>query len=113
MTTQIQLLKDSHRPNQKSFYGQKPNEYYHASRRVRTRPWDNCWFSNKPEIINLTVEEAINKHPKYMLWCYQNLNIKWSTHTIKLFDKIKPKNFKPYNNTLDTIMQEILDEVFN
>ena len=112
MPTPIQLLKDSHRPNQKAFYD-KPNEFSYPCNRVRTRPWDNCWFSNKPEIINLTVEEAIKQHPKYMLWCYANLNIKWSTHTIKLFDKIQPKSFKAYDNTLNSIMQELLDEVFN
>jgi hypothetical protein len=85
-------FKRSHRPEQKTFHD-KPHDqgmYGYGTRR-RTRPWDNCWFSNKPEIIVLTVEQAVKKHPQYMLWCYSNLRIKWSTHTIKLLEGLKNK----------------------
>ena len=93
----VQQLKDNHRPYMKSFKG-KPNERTDCIRR-RTRPWDNCWFSNKPHIISLTVEQAIKAYPSYMLWCYSNLRINWSVHTIKLFDQIKPKDFRfKYND---------------
>lgn len=66
-----------------------PNERKatHETRKL-TRPWDSCWFSNKPHIVHLTVEEAINKYPMYMRWCYKNLDIKWSTHTIKLLEQL-------------------------
>lgn len=108
-TTPLQEFKQYHRPDDKKFYG-KPNERT-GYKRVRTRPWDNCWFSNRPEIIILTVEEAINKHRSYMLWCYANLNIKWSVHTIKLFDKVKPQGFKfmfkTYNEYLYDINRQI------
>lgn len=85
-------FKEFHKPTNRTFYD-KPNEKA-CMKRVRTRPWDFCWFSNKPEIIRLTVEEALISHQSYMLWCYANLNIKWSVHTIKLFDKVKPANFE-------------------
>ena len=82
-------LKTKQRPDDKKFVG-KPNERRDANKRVRTRPWDNCWFSNKPHIIALTIEEAIKRYPSYLVWCYTNLPaIKWSTHTIKLFEAIK------------------------
>lgn len=88
ISPRIQAMKLHHRPENKRFY-EKPNEHLLAETRKRTRPWDNCWFSNKPHIILLTVEQAIERHPQYMLWCYNNLNIKWSVHTVKLFEKIK------------------------
>ena len=91
MLTYIQQLKSSHRPEKKEFYD-KPHE--RGGTRRATRPWDNVWFSNKPHIIVLTVEEAIKQHPQYMLWCYANLQINWSVYTIRLFDKIKPAGFK-------------------
>jgi hypothetical protein len=82
-------LKESQRPENKMFIGK--NERYTTAKgmetRKLTRPWDYCWFSNKPHIIELTVEEAIAKYPQYILWCYNNLSIKWSMHTIKLFNK--------------------------
>lgn len=82
-------LKTRQRPDDKKFVG-KPNERRDARKRIRTRPWDNCWFSNKPYMIALTIEEAIKVDPRYLLWCYDNLeSIKWSTHTIKLFEKVK------------------------
>jgi hypothetical protein len=89
---QIQKLKAIHRPEQKEFPCM-PNErvVYYETRR-RTRPWDNCWFSKKPEYIVRTVEEVFKMNPGYLLWCYEKLNIKWSTHTIKLFQT--NKNFK-------------------
>ena len=88
----VQKLKDIHRPYMKTFEG-KPHEKQRGIRR-RTRPWDNCWFSNKPHIISLTVEQAIKAHPSYMLWCYANLRINWSVYTIQMFDQIKPKDFR-------------------
>lgn len=87
---QLYFYKQSHRPENKEVYD-KPNDTGNYGTRRRTRPWDNCWFSNKPHIINLTVEDAIRKHPDYMLWCYNNLNIKWSVHTVRLFEKLQPK----------------------
>jgi hypothetical protein len=101
MNYEIQMLKRSYRPEYQSF-PDMPNERnlteYYETRR-RTRPWDNCWFSNKPHIINLTVEQAVSQYPDYMLWCYNNLEIKWSTHTIKLFNAIQQKKL-PSKNTL-------------
>ena len=86
MNYSIQQLKRSHRPENKDFIG-LPNERDTLwETRKRTRPWDNCWFSNKPHIIKLTVEEAICQYPDYILWCYNNLSIKWSVHTIKLIE---------------------------
>jgi hypothetical protein len=80
-------LKEKHRPENKNFYG-LPNEREIVKARQRTRPWDNCWFSNKPHIINLTVEQAIKFYPSYMKWIYQNLSINWSTHTLKLLNQL-------------------------
>ena len=86
----LYYYKQSHRPENKEFYDKPHDTGWYGTRR-RTRPWDNCWFSNKPDIINLTVEEAINKHPNYIYWCYKNLSINWSVHTIKLIEaKFKP-----------------------
>lgn len=89
----IVQLKNSKRPENQSFPEKKHERKFGSEKRRRTRPWDCCWFSNKPHIIVLTVEEALNKYPEYMLWCYQNLEISWSTYTIKMFDKynVKPK----------------------
>lgn len=102
--SELITLKKSHRPDYKIFDGM-PNERISVitrdETRRRTRPWDYCWFSNKPHIITLTVEEALNKYPSYILWCYDNLNIKWSTHTIKLFNKKRPPRrmvSKDFNN---------------
>ena len=79
--------KRSHRPEKKIVYN-KPYDNGIGKRRV-TRPWDNCWFSNKPDIISLTVEEAALKHPKYMKWVYQNLTrIKWSVFSIRILEKL-------------------------
>lgn len=91
-TLYIRSLKESNRPESKAFYD-KPYDKGGNTRRA-TRPWDNVWFSNKPHIINLTVEQAISAYPSYMLWCYANLRINWSVYTRRLFDKIKPKDFK-------------------
>tara|TARA_R110000868_G_scaffold356239_1_gene617789 strand:- start:82 stop:579 length:498 start_codon:yes stop_codon:yes gene_type:complete len=89
--SEIQKLKQKHRPENKEFL-EKPHERLCGIRK-RTRPWDNCWFSNKPNIINLTVEQAIIQHPQYMLWCYSNLTgISWSVHTIKIFEDLKIKS---------------------
>lgn len=88
MTTQEKQLyfyKQSHRPENKKVYD-KPNDTGNYGTRRRTRPWDNCWFSNKPHIISLTVEEALSKYPDYILWCYEKLSIKWSVHTIRLIE---------------------------
>lgn len=92
MTSQERELyyyKKSHRPENKKVYD-KPNDTGYGTRR-RTRPWDKCWFSNRYDIIFLTVEQAVRQHPDYMLWCYKNLSIKWSVHTVRLFDKLQPK----------------------
>ena len=102
---QIQKLKAIHRPEQKEFPSM-PNEriVYNETRR-RTRPWDNCWFSKKPEYIVRTVEEVFKMNPGYLLWCYEKLNIKWSTHTIKLFQTNKNFKLKTSNydcNTFDS-----------
>jgi hypothetical protein len=79
-------LKYDQRPCNKSFPS-KPNERNtEGETRKRTRPWDQCWFSNKPNIISLTVEQAVNQYPDYILWCYNNLSIKWSVHTIRLIE---------------------------
>ena len=96
---QIQKLKAKHRPEEKEFPSM-PNErvVYNETRR-RTRPWDNCWFSNKPEYIIHTVEEVFKMNPSYLQWCYNNLSIKWSQHTIKMF-QTNP-NFKLKNKTYD------------
>ena len=96
MNYELQLLKHSNRPEYKNFYDKPHDTGWYGTRR-RTRPWDNCWFSNKPHIISLTVEEAVNQFPDYMLWCYNNLNIKWSVHTIKLFKAIGTKKSQSKN----------------
>ena len=100
MTTkekQLYFYKQSHRPENKKVYD-KPNDTGNYGTRRRTRPWDNCWFSNKPHIIKLTVEEAICQYPDYILWCYKNLSIKWSVHTIKL---IEASMNRPRRMTID------------
>jgi hypothetical protein len=84
-------LKRSHRPEAKTFYDKPHDQGMYGNTRRRTRPWDNCWFSNKVDIILLTVEEAVKQHPQYMLWCYNNLGINWSVHTIKLLEGLKDK----------------------
>ena len=82
---QIKALKSKHYPSKKVFYD-KPNDKGACTRR-RTRPWDNCWFSNKPEIIILTVEQAIKQHPNYMRWIYKNLtHINWSVYSIQMLE---------------------------
>jgi hypothetical protein len=82
----LRQLKKSHRPEMKSF-DNKPNERNAPwETRKCTRPWDNCWFSNKPYIVGLTVEQALNMYPNYIIWCYKNLNIKWSVHTVRLIE---------------------------
>jgi hypothetical protein len=83
----IVKLKRVSLPDKQKFPGKLNERNVSNEKRKLTRPWDMCWFSNKPHIISLTVEEAIEKYPDYMLWCYKNLSIKWSTHTIKLFNK--------------------------
>lgn len=100
MNYELKLLKHSHRPENKSF-PDMPNERkwtWNDETRRRTRPWDQCWFSNKPHIISLTVEQAIVQYPDYILWCYTNLSIKWSTHTIKLLDALK---YRPKRMTIN------------
>ena len=90
----LEELKDSQRPSEKKFPG-KPNERnVEGEYRLRTRPWDNCWFSRKPHIISLTVEQALNQYPNYILWCYKNLSIKWSVHTVKLIENKFSNQFK-------------------
>ena len=93
-------LKRSHRPENKKVYD-KPHDTGEYGTRRRTRPWDNCWFSNKPHIINLTVEDAVRRYPDYMLWCYKNLSIKWSVHTVRLIENTIKRPV--YNTTVVTI----------
>jgi hypothetical protein len=83
----IYLLKESHKPERKDFYG-KPHEKFNYTRRA-TRPWDNCWFSNKRDIISLTVEQACITNPSYMKWIYKNLTyINWSVYSIRILEKL-------------------------
>lgn len=86
-TNNIYQLKESHKPERKDFYG-KPHEKLNYTRRA-TRPWDNCWFSNKPHVISLTVEQACIDHPSYMKWIYKNLTyINWSVYSIRILEKL-------------------------
>lgn len=98
---ELYYYKQSHRPENKEF-NDKPHDTGWYGTRRRTRPWDNCWFSNKPHIINLTVEDAVKKYPDYILWCYNNLNIKWSVHTIKLIESIVTS---PKRMTMEEFME--------
>ena len=98
-------LQRSHRPELKDFYDKPHDTGMYGNTRRRTRPWDNCWFSKKPEYIVRTVEEVFKMNPGYLLWCYDKLNIKWSTHTIKLFQTNKNFKLKTSNydcNTFDS-----------
>jgi hypothetical protein len=99
----ILKIKESHRPEEKSFAGKLNERNVSGETRKRTRPWDNCWFSNKPHIIILTVEEAYKRYPSYILWCYKNLSIKWSVHTIKMFESGNTDNDFNYGNLLQNI----------
>lgn len=83
---EIRKMKRAQRPENKSFVDKPHERDSFGGERRSTRPWDNCWFSNKPHIINLTVEEAINQYPNYIMWCYKNLRIKWSVYTIRLIE---------------------------
>ena len=86
-TYNISQLKESHKPERKDFYG-KPHEKFNYTRRA-TRPWDNCWFSNKLDVISLTVEQACIAHPSYMKWIYKNLTyINWSVYSIRILEKL-------------------------
>jgi hypothetical protein len=86
-TNNISQLKESHKPERKDFYG-KPHEKFNYTRRA-TRPWDNCWFSNKLDVISLTVEQACIAHPSYMKWIYKNLTyINWSVYSIRILEKL-------------------------
>jgi hypothetical protein len=79
--------KELQKPYNKTFYD-KPYEKMGYTRKC-TRPWDNCWFSNKPDIITLTVEQACIYYPNYMKWVYTNLtSIKWSVYTIQLLNQL-------------------------
>ena len=69
-------------------YFEMKNDYSTNGTRRRTRPWDKCWFSNKPSLINVTVEEACKLEPSYMKWIYRNLHIKWSVYTIEILKKL-------------------------
>lgn len=84
----IVKLKKANLPDKQQFPGKLNERNVANETRKLTRPWDKCWFSNKRHIIALTVEEAIQQQPQYMLWCYKNLSIKWSQHTIKLLNQL-------------------------
>jgi hypothetical protein len=96
-------LKRSHRPEEKRFYD-KPHDTGEYGTRRRSRPWDNCWFSNKPHIIILTIEEALNKYPDYIMWCYKNLDIKWSVHTVKLIQSKMERKTKVVYTTIEVVI---------
>ena len=64
LTEQIQKLKEECRPIN-NIFPEYPYERDFADR-VCTRPWDFCWFSNKPHIITLTLEQACQKYPNYI-----------------------------------------------
>jgi hypothetical protein len=85
-TLEIKRLK--HRARPEFQYFEMKNDYSTNGTRRRTRPWDKCWFSNKPSLINVTVEEACTLQPSYMKWVYCNLNIKWSVYTIEILKKL-------------------------
>jgi hypothetical protein len=88
LVNQIKTTKVKARPERNRYEG-KYERKDSLWRRERTRPWDKCWFSNKPHIINLTVEEAANRYPDYMKWVYRNLRgIKWSVFTERLLMKL-------------------------
>jgi hypothetical protein len=83
---ELMYIKHKARPEFQIF--DMKNDKGNYGTRRRTRPWDNCWFSNKPQLINITVEEACNLYPSYMKWIYNNLNIKWSVYSIQIFEKL-------------------------
>lgn len=58
-------------------------------KRNRTMLSHQCWFSNKPHIQALTVEQCIKKHPSYMLWVYEHLSINWSVYVIEQLEELK------------------------
>jgi hypothetical protein len=60
--------------------------------RHRTRLNHACWFSKKPEIMFLTIREAMIKHPHYMVWIYRNLSINWSVYCIANFEFLIKKH---------------------
>jgi len=67
--------------------------FTYGRHRHRTRLNHACWFSRKPEIMFLTVRQAMIKDPKYMIWVYKNLSINWSLHCIANFEFL----IKKYN----------------
>ena len=83
---ELMYIKHKARPEFQIF--DMKNDKGNYGTRRRTRPWDKCWFSNKPQLINITVEEACNLYPSYMKWIYRNLNIKWSVYTIEILKKL-------------------------
>jgi hypothetical protein len=60
--------------------------------RHRTRLNHACWFSKKPEIMFLTIREAMIKYPQYMIWIYRNLSINWSVYCIANFEFLIKKH---------------------
>ena len=83
---ELMYIKYKARPEFQEF--DMKNDRGNYGTRRRTRPWDKCWFSNKPQLINITVEEACNLYPSYMKLIYNNLNIKWSVYSIQIFEKL-------------------------
>jgi hypothetical protein len=67
--------------------GQTLSGYY--PKRHRTMLDHPCWFSKKPHIQRLSVAQAIQQHPDYMLWVYNNLSINWSEHVIERLEELK------------------------
>lgn len=65
-----------------------PQLYSQGMKHFVTRLTDKCWFSKKPHINELTVQEAIIKYPNYMLWCRLNLRVRWAFKTREVLDKL-------------------------
>lgn len=57
--------------------------------RHRTKLEHPCWFSKKPHIQKLSVQQCIENYPNYMLWIYNNLHINWSVRVIEQMEKVK------------------------
>lgn len=79
-----------------------PKLYSTSMKHFVTRLNNYCWFSKKPHIMRLSVAEAIEKHPDYILWCFNNLHIRWSVKTRNTILKLKKS--KTNKATLDDVL---------
>ena len=80
-----------------------PQLYSNSMTHFVTRLNNYCWFSKKPHITCLTVAEAMEKHPNYILWCFDNLHIRWSIKTHRQILKLKESR-SVNRATLDDIL---------